>query len=129
MDIRLRLISGFTMVLALGCLAVSLIDLARLLGVTTGGANPVTSFGMVPFVFMAAFALGKMFAAVGLWIQSSWGAALLALTAGIELLVGLMGLGGISLAFNAFLTCVLLLIGAAILLAIAQIKAMDLLHD
>jgi len=33
------------------------------------------------------------------------------------------------LAFNAFLTCVLLLIGAAILLAIAQIKAMDLLHD
>ena len=47
--------------------------------------------GMSGFVYLAIFALARLFAAVGLWIKASWGAVLLVSATGVELLMFLLG--------------------------------------
>lgn len=126
---RFHLGGAFTRSLALICLAVSLIDLALLLGVTASGPSPIATMGATGFFVTAAFALGKTFSAVGLWISSSWGAALLAMTVAAELVFAMFGIGGVDIDLFGFVVRLLLLLGAVALLALAQIRAMELIHD
>ena len=91
MHIPATAISVYIRVVALGSLMLGLNDAARLLGVSTGEVSPMTSLGMTGFVYLAIFALARLFAAVGLWIKASWGAVLLAGATSVELALYLLG--------------------------------------
>jgi hypothetical protein len=77
MDIEAFVRENFVRFLALVCLVIGLADASRLLGVHSGDANPILLLGGPGFVFLAVFTLARLFAAVGLWINASWGGALL----------------------------------------------------
>ncbi len=91
MHIPATAISVYIRVVALGSLMLGLNDAARLLGVSTGEVSPMTALGMTGFVYLAIFALARLFAAVGLWIKASWGAVLLAGATSVELALYLLG--------------------------------------
>jgi|GEM_PF-2103781 len=77
MDIPSLVRENIVRFLALVCLVVGLGDASRLLGVHTGNANPIILMGGGVFVSLAIFTLARLFAAVGLWINASWGGAIL----------------------------------------------------
>lgn len=91
MDFNAPTISAYIRVVAIISLLLGLNDAARLLGVNLGAVSPIATMGMTGFVYLAIFALARLFAAVGLWIKASWGAVLLVSATGIELLLYLLG--------------------------------------
>lgn len=80
-----------------------LFDAARLLGVGAGDVSPLQIFGIGGFATLLAFTIARLFAAVGMWIYSNWGAPLLFgatlaeliifLFAIVKLDIGLVGFG------------------------------------
>lgn len=78
-------------IIAIIALLLGLNDAARLLGVQLGPVSPIATMGMSGFVYLAIFALARLFAAVGLWIKASWGAVLLVSATGLELVLYLLG--------------------------------------
>ena len=64
-------------IVAILALILGLSDAARLLGVNLGPTSPISTMGFSSFVLLGVFCLARLFAAVGLWIKASWGAALL----------------------------------------------------
>ncbi|KKB84013.1 hypothetical protein VW29_12660 [Devosia limi DSM 17137] len=91
MDFNAQPIGIYIRIVAIISLLLGLNDAARLLGVQLGSVSPITTMGMTGFVYLAIFALTRLFAAVGLWIKASWGAVLLVGATGIELLLYLLG--------------------------------------
>jgi hypothetical protein len=80
-----RIIAVLALVNALG-------DGGRLLGVWSGNADPFEIFGMAGFSALGVFAIARLFAAVGMWIVSNWGAPLLLGTTFIELVFLVFGI-------------------------------------
>ncbi|UJQ95656.1 hypothetical protein [Mariluticola halotolerans] len=76
MDIKTIARENFVRILALISLVIGLGDAARLLGVSGGQQDPMQALGVTGFVLLAILALTRLFAAVGLWISSSWGGVL-----------------------------------------------------
>ena len=81
MDFSAPPIAIYIRIVAIISLLLGLNDAARLLGVNLGEVSPIATMGMTGFVYLAIFALARLFAAVGLWIKASWGAVLLVATA------------------------------------------------
>lgn len=96
-------------IIAIVTLALGLTDAARLLGVTTGGASPLAVLGPTGFGFLAVFCLARLFAAVGLWIRSSWGAVLLLGATTAELALYLAGSPDVQISAFGFVVRLLLL--------------------
>ena len=101
-------------IVALISLLLGLSDAGRLLGVTLGDVSPISTLGVTGFVYLAIFALARLSAAVGLWINASWGAVLLVGATGTELVLYLMGNPDVKM--TAFGFGVRLVLLAAILL-------------
>ncbi len=75
----------YTRIIAVLSLFLGLSDAARLLGVGTGATSPIAILGFSGFAYLAVFSLARLFAAVGLWINASWGAVLLVAATSVEL--------------------------------------------
>lgn len=71
--------------LALICLIIGLSDAGILVGLRSGAENPAVLLGTTGFILLAGFTIARLFAAVGIWIDSSWGGMLLVSTAILEL--------------------------------------------
>ena len=91
MDFNAPTIGIYIRVVAIISLLLGLNDAARLLGVNLGAVSPIATMGMTGFVYLGIFCLARLFAAVGLWIKASWGAALLVGSTSVELLLYLLG--------------------------------------
>ena len=91
MDFNAQPIGIYIRIVAIISLLIGLNDAARLLGVNLGDVSPIATMGMTGFVYLAIFALARLFAAVGLWIKASWGAVLLVGATAVELAMYLMG--------------------------------------
>jgi 4-amino-4-deoxy-L-arabinose transferase-like glycosyltransferase len=112
MDFSAPHIAVYIRVVAVISLLLGLNDAARLLGVNMGSTSPIAALGMSGFVYLAIFALARLFAAVGLWIKASWGAVLLVGVTVFEL--GLYLLGNPDVRISAFAFAVRVVLLAAI---------------
>jgi uncharacterized membrane protein (DUF2068 family) len=91
MDFNAQPIGIYIRIVAVISLLLGLNDASRLLGVGLGDVSPIAAMGMTGFVYLAIFALARLFAAVGLWIKASWGAVLLVGATAVELALYLLG--------------------------------------
>ena len=93
MDLKSPIAGRYVRIVAIIALLLGLSDAARLLGVGSGlpGVSPIYTLGVTGFTYLAIFALARLFAAVGLWIQASWGAVLLVGATVIELGMYVLG--------------------------------------
>ena len=91
MDFTAQPIAIYIRIVAIISLLLGLNDAARLLGVNLGDVSPIATMGVTGFVYLAIFALARLFAAVGLWIKASWGAVLLVGSTAVELALYLLG--------------------------------------
>ena len=91
MDFNAPTIGIYIRIVAIISLMLGLNDAARLLGVNLGTVSPLSTFGVTGFIYLGIFSAARLFAAVGLWIKASWGAALLLGATGVELALYLLG--------------------------------------
>jgi hypothetical protein len=91
MDLKDGLVGRYVRIIAIITLLVGLGDAAQLLGVSTGDVSPIATLGPAGFIYLAIFCLSRLFAAVGLWIGTSWGAVLLIGATTVELVLFLGG--------------------------------------
>lgn len=110
------MIDRFTRIIALLALFTALIDAGRLLGIGAGGANPIALFSVSGFVLLGIFTVARLFAAVGMWIESNWGTAVLFLGTLIEVALFLSGAVHLDIGFFGFILRLILLVGASLLL-------------
>jgi hypothetical protein len=118
MDFNTPFAIRYVRIVALIALLLGLSDAARLLGVTGGEHNPIVTFGMTGFIYLATFALARLFAAVGLWIKASWGAVLLAGATGIELVMFLAGNPNVQMTIFGFGIRLVLLLSIGLILVL-----------
>lgn len=114
MDFSAQPIAIYIRIVAIISLLLGLNDAARLLGVNLGDVSPIATMGVTGFVYLAVFALARLFAAVGLWIKASWGAVLLVGATMVEL--GLYLFGNPDVRMSAFGFAVRLVLLASILI-------------
>lgn len=110
-------------IVAIISLLLGLNDASRLLGVNLGAVSPISAMGMTGFVYLAVFALARLFAAVGLWIKASWGAVLLIGATGVELLLYLSGSPDVTMTAFGFSVRLLLVTSILIILIFGVIRA------
>ena len=113
---------NFVRLMALVCLLIGLADGARLLGVQSGSVNPLLELGLTGFVMLSLFTLARLFAAVGLWINSSWGGVLLIGATIVELGVVVSGDSVLDISLPS------LVVRVALLVAILGFIGMRYLH-
>lgn len=123
------MIDRFTRIIALLALLTALIDAGRLLGIGSGGASPIAMFSASGFVLLSIFTVARMFAAVGMWIESNWGTAVLFLCTLIELVLFLSGTGHLDIGIIGFGLRLILLVGASLLLWLAFRAWRAAVHD
>ena len=116
-------------VLSVLCLFMGLALAARLLGVGGGSRSPIAMYGVTAFIWLAVFAVGYLFAAVGIWIGSAWGHVLAIGTAACAIFLALFGGPDIRLPALDFLLALLVFVLAAGLFAIVEIKLFGSVHD
>ncbi|MFN7026968.1 MAG: hypothetical protein ACK4QP_21105, partial [Pseudorhizobium sp.] len=75
--------------------------------------------GMSGFVYLAIFALARLFAAVGLWIKASWGAVLLVGSTAAELALYLLGNPDVRMTAFAFAVRLVLLAAITIIFVLS----------
>jgi uncharacterized membrane protein (DUF2068 family) len=93
--------------------------ISLLLGVNLGAISPISVMGMTGFVYLAIFALARLFAAVGLWIRASWGAVLLVGATAVELALYLLGNADIAMTAFGFAVRVVLLVAILVVLVLS----------
>ena len=84
--------------------------------------------GLTGFVYLAIFALARLFAAVGLWIGASWGAVLLVAATGIELGMYLFGNPHIQMSALGFAVRLVLLV-AILVVFLLSLRLRERAHD
>ena len=89
MDFNSPIAGRYVRIVAIIALLLGLNDASRLL-ISSGNVSPITELGVNGFVYLSIFALARLFASVGLWIRSSWGAVLLVGATGIEVAMYLL---------------------------------------
>lgn len=94
-----------------------LIDCGRLLGIASGGGNPVAMYGLEAFWALTAFVLMRLIAAVGLWSYAIWGLVLVLAANGGELIISLLAPQWLSVGIVGFAVRLLILLAAILLLA------------
>ncbi len=103
-------------IIAVLALFSGLSDAGRLLGIGAGTANPLELFGVAGFSLLGGFTIARLFAAVGMWIQSTWGTPLLLGTTLLELIVYLSGALALDIGGFGFLLRLVQLAGAILIL-------------
>lgn len=106
-------------IVAILALILGLSDAARLLGVNLGPNSPISTMGFSSFVLLGVFCLARLFAAVGLWIKASWGAALLVGATALELLLYVTGNPDIRMGAVGFVLRVVLLASIVLIFALS----------
>ena len=119
MDFNAPPIGIYLRIVAIISLLLGLNDAARLLGVNLGAVSPITTMGMTGFVYLAIFALSRLFAAVGLWIKASWGAVLLVGATSVELALYLTGSSDVAMTAIGFAVRLVLLASIIIIFALS----------
>jgi hypothetical protein len=119
MDFKSEITARFVRIVAIVALLVGLGDAARLLGVSSGDVSPLAELGPAGFVFLAAFCLSRLFAAVGLWIGASWGAVLLVGATTVELVMFLIGNRDVHMDVIGFGIRLILVVSIVLLFAMA----------
>jgi hypothetical protein len=119
MDFNAPPIGIYIRIVAIISLLLGLNDASRLLGVNLGAASPITTMGMTGFVYLAIFALSRLFAAVGLWIKASWGAVLLVGATSVELALYLAGSSDVDMTAIGFAVRLVLLASIVIIFALS----------
>ena len=115
MDFNAPPIGIYIRIVAIISLLLGLNDAARLLGVNLGAVSPIATMGMTGFVYLAIFALSRLFAAVGLWIKASWGAVLLVGATSVELALYLAGSSDVDMSAIGFAVRLVLLASISII--------------
>ena len=110
------MVPNLVRIIAVLALLNSLSDAGRLLGVGTGTTSPLELFGIAGFAVLGGFTIARLFAAVGMWIQSTWGTPLLLGTTLLELLVYLSGAIRLDIGGFGFVFRLVQLIGAILIL-------------
>jgi hypothetical protein len=121
--------SIYIRIVALISLALGLSDAARLLGVQLGNTSPIAAMGLSAFIWLAIFALARLFAAVGLWIKASWGGVLLVGATGVELALYLSGSRDVQMTMLGFVVRVILLASIALILLLGFRMKRAAAHD
>lgn len=129
MQLNDKVIYRAARMLAVFSLWLGLVETFSLLGVGNGGANPLVQLGQASFVFNFGFALGLLFAAVGLWLLASWGAVVLLGTTLVQILLALGGNPHVALDAAGLVVRVLMALAALGLLVWIQLKAHDFLNE
>jgi len=129
MDIRAFVREHIIRFLAVVCLLIGLGDTSRLVGLTTGAENPLTSLGMTGFVFLAILAISRLFASVGLWINASWGGALLIGASLFEIGLLFSRSADIHITWFGILVRLGLLGGMLAILGIRYLRLREHIHD
>ena len=111
------------------CLYLGLALAARLLGVGGGSQSPVSLYGVTAFIWLGIFAVGYLFAAVGIWIRSAWGHVIAIGTAATAILNTLFGGGPASLPVLDFLLALVVFVLASGLFAIVEIRLFGSVND
>ncbi len=119
MDFTAPSLGIYIRIVAIISLLLGLNDAARLLGVNLGAISPISVMGMTGFVYLAIFALARLFAAVGLWIKASWGAVLLVGATAAELALYLLGNPDIAMTAFGFAVRVVLLVAILVILVLS----------
>ena len=129
MDLKSPIAGRYVRIVAIIALLLGLSDAARLLGVSAANAaSPIATLGVSGFTFLAIFAVARLFAAVGLWIQASWGAVLLIGATGVELFMYVMGAGGIDMPPLGFAVRLVLLV-SIVLILVLSLRFRERAHD
>jgi hypothetical protein len=130
LDLSVEPIGRYVRIISIIALLLGLNDAARLLGVSLGAESPIAALGVRAFVFLAAFTLALLFAAVGLWIKASWGAVLLVAATAIELTLFLSGSRDVAMTIYGFGVRLVLLAGiVAILVLSLRLRRAAAAHD
>src|SRR5690554_1603472 len=119
MDFNAPPIGIYIRIVAIISLLLGLNDASRLLGVNLGAVSPITTLGMTGFVYLAIFALARLFAAVGLWIKASWGAVLLVGATGVELTLYVLGSPDVQMTAIGFAVRLVLLASIVIIFVLS----------
>ncbi len=115
MDFKNEISGRYIRIVAMIALLLGLSDASRLLGISTGAVSPLTVLGTTGFVYLAIFALARLFAAVGLWIKASWGAVLLVGATAVELALYLAGSQDVHMSAFGFVVRLVLLVGIVLI--------------
>ncbi len=119
MDLTFAEPSGrYVRIIAIISLLLGLNDASRLLGVTLGSVSPISVLGVTGFVYLAIFAMARLFAAVGLWIKASWGAVLLVGATTVELLLYIFGNPDVQMTIFGFAVRLVLLASIVLIFAL-----------
>lgn len=111
-----QLIDRMSRIIALLALFTALLDAGRLLGIGGGASSPIVLYSIPGFVVLGSFTVARLFAAVGMWIESNWGTPLLFLCTLAELVIFLSGTVRLDIGLVGFALRLVLLIGASLLL-------------
>ncbi len=106
-----------------------LLDAGRLLGVGAGPADPLAMFSFAGFAYLGAFAIARIFAAVGMWIESNWGVPLLLGTTLVELVLFLFGIVALDIGFFGLIARLVQLAGTLLLLWVAFSAWRSRIHE
>jgi len=128
MDFKSPIAGRYVRIVAIIALLLGLNDASRLLGVSTGAQSPIQPLGVTGFIYLAIFAMAQLFASVGLWIRSSWGAVLLVGATVLELGMYLMGNHDIQMSALGFAVRLVLLV-SIILVFVLSLRMRERAHD
>ncbi|HZY69163.1 MAG TPA: hypothetical protein VFE52_11270 [Devosia sp.] len=121
MDLNSPIAGRYLRVVAIISLFLGLSDAARLLGVGSPqpGMSPISVLGASGFTYLAIFAAARLFAAVGLWIQASWGAVLLVGATAIELGMYMAGSRDVQMSAVGFAVRLVLLVSIVVIFVLS----------
>ncbi|MEO6394808.1 MAG: hypothetical protein ABIO40_02730 [Devosia sp.] len=128
MDLNTPIGGRYVRIVSVIALLLGLSDAARLLGVGTT-ADPLQELGVAGFIYLAIFCLARLFAAVGLWIQVSWGAILLVAATALELGLYLFGNPNIQLSALGFAVRLVLLVAISLIFILSIQFSRERAHD
>lgn len=129
MDLTSPIAGRYVRIVAIIALLLGLSDAARLLGVAgVPGVSPIYTLGGTGFTYLAIFALARLFAAVGLWIQSSWGAVILVGATVIELGMYMFGNRDVQMSALGFAVRLVLLV-SIVLIVVLSLRFRERAHD
>lgn len=129
MDLTSPIAGRYVRIVAIIALLLGLSDAARLLGVAgVPGVSPIYTLGGAGFTYLAIFAVARLFAAVGLWIQASWGAVLLVGATGLELIMYVTRSGGVDMPPLGFAVRLVLLV-SIVLIFVLSLRFRERAHD
>ena len=93
-----------------------ILDAGRILGVGNGAANPFDVYSLSGFTLLGIFSIARIFAAVGMWIESNWGTPLLFGVTMVELGIYLAGNIRLDIGMVGFVARLIELVGALLIL-------------